>query len=230
MAANGNDSNRIAEWAGDGRHSWPIRGFVLDAPTSSEFTALQHSIVDDVRKVYIAPLGSRRVRISGLCDVKPLLAPVEISVEEQTKKCELLFGQAKSLMPDGFFVEPSRIVFQATGSYVVPSVDNENSITTANIAVDEETAVFHTCLRPQTADDLPVIGKSGKIGNLFYNSGHGHLGLTRGIGSSKLLTLIICGEPVNNYSFDVNLFQPTRFQLLPDLAIVKATRGGEQKS
>lgn len=215
VAANGNDSNTIAEWAGDGRHSWPIRGFVLDTPTSPEFEPLRHAIVDDVRKVYIAPLGSRRVRISGLCDVKSLAAPSRISENDQRERCSLLFGQAKALMPERFFLEPMHINFQDS-KYSVAFPNNDGPLTTANITVDDTTAVFHSCQRPQTADDLPVIGQSGNISNLYYNSGHGHLGLTRSLGSAKILAGFIFNESVSQEpALNIQRFSPTRFQLLP---------------
>jgi glycine/D-amino acid oxidase-like deaminating enzyme len=246
IAANGNDSNIIAEWAGDGRHSWPIRGYVLDTPTSPAFQPLQHAIVDDVRKVYIAPLGLRRVRISGLCDVSVLSAPPNVSAGELSEKCTQLMGQARALMPENFFIQPTSVLLQNDHSGVLPassitpppttpptttststSTTATRTATTATVGVDSNTAVFHTCQRPQTADDLPVIGQSSKIKNLYYNSGHGHLGLTRGLGSAKILTKIIVddrhgpsdtrygpADATTTHGIDISLFKPSRFKIL----------------
>ena len=40
--------------------------------------------------------------------------------------------------------------------------------------------------RPMSADGLPFIGET-KIGGLFLNTGHGHLGWTLAMGSANLL-------------------------------------------
>ena len=45
-------------------------------------------------------------------------------------------------------------------------------------------------LRPMTPNGAPIFGK-GKLQNLFYNTGHGHLGWTMCTGSSKIITDLI---------------------------------------
>jgi D-amino-acid dehydrogenase len=52
---------------------------------------------------------------------------------------------------------------------------------------------FWTGLRPMTPDGTPVIGKTS-YKNLFLNTGHGTLGWTMGLGSGKLISLVISGE------------------------------------
>jgi glycine/D-amino acid oxidase-like deaminating enzyme len=67
---------------------------------------------------------------------------------------------------------------------------------------------FHSCCRPQTPDDLPVIGRSYRYRNLWYNAGHGHIGWTRGAGSSKLLADLMNGKQPD---IDPTPFLPSRF-------------------
>ena len=49
--------------------------------------------------------------------------------------------------------------------------------------------------RPATPDSLPVIGAVPKHGNVFCAFGHGHLGLTLGPTTGRLLAELISGEP-----------------------------------
>lgn len=62
--------------------------------------------------------------------------------------------------------------------------------------------------RPCFADSLPVIGKSRKQKGLWFNFGHGHVGLTAGPSSGKLLAQMLTGQkpfcdptPYNPYRF-----------------------------
>ncbi len=48
--------------------------------------------------------------------------------------------------------------------------------------------------RPCFADSLPVIDRSKKHKGLWFNFGHGHVGLTAGPSSGRLMAEMICGE------------------------------------
>ena len=223
IAANGNNSNMIADWAGDGWHSWPVRGFAVEIPISAQFRMaaspnkdtsyipLQYNIVDDTRRIYIAPLPNNVMRLSGFCEFGPRL-PVKYEVSETSQqhintnndKIDYTFAyqlieQARRLLPPGYLSDFSELRGHA----------------------DESDIKLHTCWRPQTADDLPVIGRSAEVDNLYYNSGHGHLGLTRAIGSSKLLSNMIVGKPNN---IDCTPFKPSRFRYFPSIISVLQTK------
>jgi D-amino-acid dehydrogenase len=60
-------------------------------------------------------------------------------------------------------------------------------------AVDWDRARMRSCLRPMTPDGPPVIGQ-GRHRNLFYNTGHGHMGWTMACGSSRILADIMTGK------------------------------------
>jgi len=49
--------------------------------------------------------------------------------------------------------------------------------------------------RPSTPDSLPVISQSSKFPNIFYGFGHGHIGLTLGPTTGRLLSQLISGKP-----------------------------------
>lgn len=49
-------------------------------------------------------------------------------------------------------------------------------------------------LRPATPNNVPIIGRA-RLGNLFYNTGHGTLGWTLACGSAQALADIVDGRP-----------------------------------
>jgi D-amino-acid dehydrogenase len=54
-------------------------------------------------------------------------------------------------------------------------------------------AEYWAGLRPATPNNIPVIGRS-RIGNLFFNTGHGTLGWTLACGSGQAVADIIDGK------------------------------------
>jgi D-amino-acid dehydrogenase len=62
--------------------------------------------------------------------------------------------------------------------------------------------------RPLTADSLPIIGRSRKIGNLIYATGHGMMGLTHGPITGKVVSQIVAGQ---NPDIDLEPLRPDRF-------------------
>jgi D-amino-acid dehydrogenase len=57
-------------------------------------------------------------------------------------------------------------------------------------AADYAAGERRSCLRPMTPDGPPVIGK-GAHANLWFNTGHGHMGWTMACGSSRALADLI---------------------------------------
>ncbi|MGE0004958.1 MAG: NAD(P)/FAD-dependent oxidoreductase [Parvibaculaceae bacterium] len=62
--------------------------------------------------------------------------------------------------------------------------------------------------RPGTPDSLPVIGPSRKLGNVWYGFGHGHMGLTWGPTTGRLLNETITGAQGNT---DLSAYRVDRF-------------------
>jgi D-amino-acid dehydrogenase len=61
---------------------------------------------------------------------------------------------------------------------------------------DESRANHWVGLRPVCADDVPLIGKSSKFNNLYWNTGHGARGITLSAASANLITSLISGDEV----------------------------------
>jgi len=171
VVAAGNGSTRFARSIGDRICSYPVQGYAIKVPiiTDGPLPSFSTSLVDDVCKVYSAPVGPD-VNLSGLCIIDKELMPIEDG------KLDIFLQRAKDFFPPG--------------------------------ALDWDSPKLHTCQRPQTPDDLPVVGQSSFVKGLWYNCGHGHIGWTRGLGSSKLLSQIICGEKTD---LDASVFRPRRF-------------------
>jgi D-amino-acid dehydrogenase len=62
--------------------------------------------------------------------------------------------------------------------------------------------------RPGTPDSLPVIGPSKTFNNVWYGFGHGHMGLTWGPTSGRLIAELLTGAPPN---LDLTPFRVDRF-------------------
>jgi D-amino-acid dehydrogenase len=60
-------------------------------------------------------------------------------------------------------------------------------------AADYSAGQYRACLRPMTPGGPPIIAR-GKHGNLFFNTGHGHMGWTMACGSAKLASDLIAGR------------------------------------
>ncbi len=60
--------------------------------------------------------------------------------------------------------------------------------------------------RPSTPDSLPVISRSAGFSNIYYGFGHGHIGLTLGPTTGRLLSQLIGGEnqdiPLSPFAID----------------------------
>ncbi|MDA0674882.1 MAG: FAD-binding oxidoreductase [Proteobacteria bacterium] len=62
--------------------------------------------------------------------------------------------------------------------------------------------------RPSTPDSLPVIGKASKHANVFFAFGHGHLGLTFGAVTGRIIADLAAGRRPNQ---DLTPYRPDRF-------------------
>lgn len=60
-------------------------------------------------------------------------------------------------------------------------------------AADYDAGERRACLRPMTPDGPPVIG-AGRHSNLYFNTGHGHMGWTMACGSSRAVADLIQGR------------------------------------
>ena len=60
-------------------------------------------------------------------------------------------------------------------------------------AAEYDQGTYRACNRPMTPDGPPILGTAGP-GNLYINSGHGHMGFTMACGSSRIVADLIEGR------------------------------------
>ena len=60
-------------------------------------------------------------------------------------------------------------------------------------AIEEAGGQYRACLRPMTPDGAPILG-AGRYPNLFFNTGHGHLGWTMACGSGRAVADLVMGR------------------------------------
>jgi D-amino-acid dehydrogenase len=78
-----------------------------------------------------------------------------------------------------------------------------------NIKPIDETVRRWMGRRPGTPDSLPVIGPSTRLQNVWYGFGHGHMGLTWGPSTGRLISELMTGEKCN---IDLSPFRVDRFK------------------
>ena len=61
-------------------------------------------------------------------------------------------------------------------------------------AIEEAEGRYQACLRPMTPDGAPILG-AGRHPNLFFNTGHGHMGWTMACGSGRAVADLVMGRP-----------------------------------
>ncbi|ODP34476.1 FAD-binding oxidoreductase [Pandoraea sp. ISTKB] len=62
--------------------------------------------------------------------------------------------------------------------------------------------------RPSTPDSLPVLGRASRMANAYYAFGHGHVGLTAGAASGRIVADLVAGRTT---SIDLEPFSIARF-------------------
>jgi D-amino-acid dehydrogenase len=60
-------------------------------------------------------------------------------------------------------------------------------------AADYRRPQYWACLRPMTPEGTPILGR-GRYHNLFYNTGHGHMGWTMACGTARITADLIGGR------------------------------------
>jgi len=63
-------------------------------------------------------------------------------------------------------------------------------------AAEYDRGTYRACNRPMTPDGPPILG-TAKHSNLFFNTGHGHMGFTMACGTSKLTADLVAGRPTD---------------------------------
>ena len=172
------------------------RRFIVDGTRVSGITTDQGTLTADffvlalgVRSPFLSRTAGQRLPIypaKGYSLTVPIAdpeqAPTVPGVDEQTLVAWSRMGHQLRIS--------STAEFAGYGRDWKPS-DFANILSTGRelfpAAANWEDASSRSCLRPMTPDGPPVIGR-GKHDNLYYNTGHGHMGWTMACGSSRIVT------------------------------------------
>lgn len=115
----------------------------------------------------------------------PERAPVVGGIDEKTLVAWSRFGDELRMSATAEFVGYDRSHSPADYAGIV---DAGNELFPG--AVDWDTARYRTGLRPMTPDGPPMIGL-GRHDNLYFNTGHGHVGWTMAVGSARILADLV---------------------------------------
>lgn len=63
-------------------------------------------------------------------------------------------------------------------------------------AADYDNGAYRACNRPMTPDGPPILG-TARHSNLYFNTGHGHMGFTMACGTSKITADLVAGRPTD---------------------------------
>jgi D-amino-acid dehydrogenase len=155
--------------------------------------------------IYILSLGSYSPLISRTVGVKLPIYPVKghsITAPIPEDGLAPSAGGVDEHLLVGWTRMGDRLRMSSTADFAGYDTDNDPKhyttiFETAKFlfprAADYSKAKLHSGLRPMTPDGPPIIGK-GKHDNLWYNTGHGHMGWTMACGSSRIVTDLICGR------------------------------------
>ena len=117
-----------------------------------------------------------------------------------------------------FYATPMETGLRIAGTVEIAGVDAEPNFRRARALLEHgrrlypdlktDGALEWSGCRPSLPDSLPVIGRSPRFDNVYYAFGHGHLGLTEGGFTGKLIAEQIAGKPI---SIDLNPYRVDRF-------------------
>ncbi|MCB6185012.1 FAD-binding oxidoreductase [Leeia sp. TBRC 13508] len=152
----------------------------------------------------IIAAGAYTARLSALLDESiPLETERGYHTQIQQSGVELkhsLIWPAKA-----FMVTPTAGGIRIGGSVEMAGLDADPDFKRAKILVKRAKIALPTLNttnaqewmghRPALPDTVPVMSRSEKMPNVFYSSGHGHLGLTYCATAAKLMTDLIVNQP-----------------------------------
>lgn len=117
-----------------------------------------------------------------------------------------------------FYATPMETGLRIAGTVEIAGVDAEPDYRRARALLEHgrklypglktDGALEWSGCRPSLPDSLPVIGRSPRFDNVYYAFGHGHLGLTEGGFTGKLIAEQIAGRPT---TIDIAPYRVDRF-------------------
>jgi len=162
---------------------------------------------------YVYALGAYGDRLLNGIKIDPKIYPLKghsLSIEAN----EEFIAPAIALTDAENKIVYSRIgdIFRVAGAVEVAPlkpIKNESQINFLKSRVKSSfsdfgniTKAYEWCgFRPFRANSIPLIGEIKKYGNLYLNTGHGHLGWTLACGSASLLCKTMSGQKTPEFDF-----------------------------
>ncbi|MBK1794433.1 FAD-binding oxidoreductase [Devosia sp. WQ 349] len=129
---------------------------------------------------------------------------------------EGLINHPLMYLSDAFFLTPLSHQIRAAGTVDLGGLDKKPNPSRLKVLEDKARKMVPALgerqdtwmgFRPSTPDSMPFIGPSKKDPRIVYACGHGHLGLTLGGITGKLVSEVLMGEKT---SVDITPFSPSR--------------------
>ena len=165
----------------------------------------------------VVAAGAWSHRISGPLGSKPPLE-AERGYHVTIAGSGISLKRPVSLASRGFYATPMEAGLRIAGTVEIGGLDAPPDYRRARALIDHGRRLFPGLrdgtvsqwmgCRPSLPDSLPVIGRSPHYERLYYAFGHGHLGLTQGAITGKLIAELIAGRPT---SIDIDPYRINRF-------------------
>jgi len=162
---------------------------------------------------YVYALGAYGDKLLKGIKINPKIYPLKghsLSIESN----EEFIAPAIALTDSENKIVYSRIgdIFRAAGAVEIGGLKaskNSNQINFLKLKIKSSFSDFGNInkaqewfgFRPFRPNSIPLIGEVKNYGNLYLNTGHGHLGWTLSCGSAKILAGLISGETLKEFAF-----------------------------
>ena len=205
----------------------PVQGHSLTVPVPKNKTPLNFNITDDVSKIYLTQIGGLlSINKNEMNELSPKNANKlnennnELTLNSNVSKVNEInnFNQSNE---NNNVIEGNKSNFgryRLSGAADFCGFDCQIRSNRINELrrfliqkigeVDTAEEEQWSCLRPVSADDVPIISGVKGYENLFINAGHGSKGLTLALGSAVLMRGIIMGreEEIRKEDYDLDRF------------------------
>jgi D-amino-acid dehydrogenase len=183
------------------RHGITIRGLDIDGDTVRAVTTDQGDIAGDLFVLSLASDSPSMVRNHG---VRLPIYPIKgysLTLPARARGAPTMGGVDEALLV-AFSRMGDRLRLTATADFAGYDTDFSERDFTIMLRVardlfpegaDYDRRDYWSCLRPTTPDGPPVVGR-GRHRNLYFNTGHGHMGWTMACGSARILADLIAGR------------------------------------
>lgn len=178
----------------------PIQGHSLTVPVPKSKAPLNYNITDDLSKIYLTQIGgSLNITKNERNESENNIKIIENNsiIEENKRGCgKYRLSGAADFCGFDYQIRTNRI--NELRKFLIQKIGE----------VDTTEEEQWSCLRPVSADDVPIISGVKSYNNLFINAGHGSKGLTLALGAALLMRGIIMRkeEEIRKEDYELDRF------------------------